>query len=377
MLLKSDIRRILVDFLRSELLLHQQGAAGVETENDNEFFARLPRAVLKEVFAKVACFFGFEKREFSSLDLMTDYAYASYLKKHSVVFTTSGRMGIARQSVHTEQMLEEEVYGLKPFFKDCKRIVALVPSNHWYGFVLTVYLPRTLGIEVVTLPADASASWEKLLYAGDWVVSVPLFWNCFLRAGNRFAAGVTAVSSMAPCKDEVINHLFGAGLTNFIEIYGSGETGSMGVRTHAGAAFELLNFWEVSRRADTPKFKRKSQPEWLLIPDELAFISDRLIRPLRRKENCVEIAGEKIYPKQIEDILLQHPAVNRCRVRLMRPEEGDQLKAFVVLKEGYTPAHEGIIRSYLLQKLTANQMPRSFTFGAELPTAAVGKESDW
>lgn len=376
MLLKSDIRRILIDFLRSELSLHQQ-ATGVETENDSEFFARLPRAVRKEVFAKVARFFGFEEREFSSFDLMADYAYAAYLKKHSVVFTTSGRMGLARQCVHTEQMLEEEVYGLKPFFQGCKRIVALVPSNYWYGFVLTVYLPRMLGIETLVLQADASAPWEKILREGDWMIGVPLFWNCFLRAGNRFVPGVSVVSSMAPCKDDVVNRLFGAGLTNFLEIYGSGETGSMGARTHAGAPFELLNFWEVSRRADTPKFKRKSQAEWLMVPDELAFISDRLIRPLRRKGNCVEVAGEKVYPKQIEDILLQHPAVNRCRVRLMRPEEGDELKAFVVLKEGYTPAHEGIIRSYLLQKLTANQMPRSFTFGAELPTAAVGKESDW
>ena len=377
MLLKSDIRRILVDFLRGELALHQQGAAGVETENDNEFFARLPRAVLKEVFAKVAVFFGFEEREFSSFDLMTDYCYAVYLKKRSVVFATSGRMGLSRYSTHTERMLEEEVHGLSLFLKDCRRIVALVPANHWYGFVLTTYLPRVLGLNVIVLSPDASAAWEKILRAGDYVVSVPLFWNCFLRAGNHFVPGVTAVSSMAPCKNEVINALYQAGASKFIEIYGSGETGSMGVRSGAGDAFELLNFWEVSRKNDTPKFKRKSQPEWMLIPDELAFVSDRLIRPLRRKESCVEVAGEKVYPQQIEDILSKHPAVNRCRVRLMRPEEGKDLKAFVVLKEGYTPAHEGIIRSYLLQKLTSNQMPRSFTFGAELPTAAVGKESDW
>lgn len=377
MLLKSDIRRILVDFLRRELSLHQQGAAGVETENDNEFFERLPRVVRKNVFTKVACFFCYKEREFSSLDLMNDYVYAAYLKKYRITFTTSGRVNESRQNVHTEQMLAEEVEGLRPFFINRKRIVALIPSNHWYGFVFTVYLPRTLGIEVTVLPPDPSASWKKLLQPGDCVIGTPLFWNRFLRAGNRFANDVMAVSSMSSCKDEEIKQLFNAGLTNFLEIYGSAETGSMATRTRAGDPFELLNFWEVSRQKDTPKFKRNSQAEWLLVPDELAFASDRLIRPLRRKEDCVEIGGEKIYPKQIEEILLLHPAVSSCRVRMMRPEEGNQLKAFVVLKEGYTPAHEGIIRGYLLQKLTANQMPRSFTFGAELPTAAIGKESDW
>ena len=76
-------------------------------------------------------------------------------------------------------------------------------------------------------------------------------------------------------------------------------------------------------------------------------------------------------------MLAKHPAVQACRVRLMRPEEGERLKAFIVLNEGYTPEHLGIIRTYLAQRLTVHELPRTFTFGTELPASALGKDADW
>jgi len=378
MILKKDVYRVVVDFFRTELSSYQSEALAVfEEGKEEEFFERLPREVRKNAFDKAALFFGYSSREFSSLALMTEYAYAAYLKNRRVVFTTQNRAGATVTCIHTENMLEEEASALVPFFKGIKRVVSLVPANHWYGFTFTITLPHILGIEVAVLPPLSTQSWEEWLQEGDLVVAFPLFWNYWLRAGNKFAPGVTALSSTAPCKDEIINRLFGAGLAHFAEVYGSSKTGSLAIRTHAGAPFSVLDFWEVSRRTDTPKFKRKSQPEWLMLPDELAFLSDRSIRVLRRKEDCVRVAGVKVYPQEIEQILSKHPAVKNCRVRLMRPDEGKQLKAFVVLKEGYTPAHESIIRTYLSQKLTVYEMPTTFTFGAQLPAAAVGKESNW
>ncbi|MBR4356275.1 MAG: hypothetical protein IKP96_06925, partial [Elusimicrobiaceae bacterium] len=91
----------------------------------------------------------------------------------------------------------------------------------------------------------------------------------------------------------------------------------------------------------------------------------------------VKVAGTNVYPAQVERILASHPAVKDCRVRLMRPEEGERLKAFIVLNEGYGPEHLGIVRTFLSQRLNVYEMPRTFTFGEVLPVTAAGRETDW
>ena len=82
---------------------------------------------------------------------------------------------------------------------------------------------------------------------------------------------------------------------------------------------------------------------WVDLPDETNILDGRFLVPLKRRDACVQVAGINVYPKHVEKILSQHPAVKTCRVRLMRPEEGTRLKAFVVLQDGYTPADDGIV----------------------------------
>ena len=102
-----------------------------------------------------------------------------------------------------------------------------------------------------------------------------------------------------------------------------------------------------------------------------------MLIPLKRSDACVQVAGVNVFPKRVETVLSAHPAVKACRVRLMRPEEGERLKAFIVLNDGYSPGHLGIIRTYLGQRLTVHELPRSFTFGNELPVSSMEKDADW
>jgi len=377
-LIRSDIQRVVVDFLRTESARSQKDALAVfENQNEEEFFNSLPQEIKERAFEKAALFFGYEKRSFSSVSLMTDYAYASYIKNRRLYFLTSGSTGTPKQCIHTEQMLLEESFGLSPLFVPIKRVISLVPSNHLYGFTFTVVLPHILKVPVVVLPALPTQDWNSVLKEGDLVAGFPLFWNYWLQAGNTFQNGISALSSTAPCKDEIITGLFDAGLSHFTEIYGSSETGVMGFRHEAGEPFTLMPFWEKSVMDGVLKIKRKSQAEWISLPDEIEITPDGKIRPLRRKDFCVQVAGINVFPKHVEQVLAQHPAVKECRVRLMRPEEGERLKAFIVLNEGYIPDHLGIIRTYLSRKLTIHEMPRAFTFGDSLPTAELGKDADW
>ena len=79
MLLLNDVKRILTDMFRTELARKKADSLAVFDENNKaDFFEQLPQDILKTVSDKAAIFFGYEPRVFSSLDLMTDYAYAAF-----------------------------------------------------------------------------------------------------------------------------------------------------------------------------------------------------------------------------------------------------------------------------------------------------------
>lgn len=378
MLLLNDVKRILTDMFRTELARQKADALAVfDGKNEDDLFARLPQDILKTVSDKAAIFFGYEPRVFSSLNLMTDYAYAAFLHGRQLTFLTSGSTGTPKRCEHTLNMIEEEAYGVASDFKGVKRVVSLVPSNHMYGFTFTVMLPHALNVPVLVLPALPTQPWNEILQEGDLVAGFPLFWNYWVRLENPFPKGVHAMSSTAPCKKEIIDALYSLGASQFTEIYGASETGAIARRHHSTEPFELFPFWDVSLTDDQPQIKRKSQNRWLTLPDEVESTQGRFLIPLKRSDACVQVAGINVFPKRVEAVLAAHPAVKACRVRLMRPEEGERLKAFIVLNEGYTQEHLGIIRTYLAQRLTVHELPRTFTFGSELPVSAMGKDADW
>lgn len=377
MLSKADIKRMLGDLMRTELARKRVDALAVfESDDIDEVFVRMPQELLQNVFIHTAAVFGFEPRAFSNLDLMTDFSFASYIKTGGVTFLTSGSTSTPKKCFHSNSMIQEEACGLKFLFPKVRRVVSLVPSSHLYGFSFTVALPRTLNVPVITLPALPTQPWEKLLEEGDLMVGFPLFWNYWLRCGNRFPPGIYTLSSTSPCKDETIQGLLDAGTAGFTEIYGASETGSIAHRHLPAVPFEILPFWETLN-APTPKIRRISGGEWKRLPDQVELKGERFLIPLKRTDEGVQVAGINVYPKRVEEVLSAHPAIKECRVRLMRPEEGNRLKAFIVFNEGYSQEHLGIIRTYLAQKLTVHELPRTFTFGEHLPVSHLGKDSDW
>ena len=378
MLNRNDVKRIICDVFRTESARRKIDVLAVFETEEYNLFATVAPEVLKPSFQLCSVLFGYPERAFSSLDLMTDYAYASFARNRQITFLTSGSSATPKPCVHTMGMLEEEAYGVVPFFQGVRRIVSLVPSCHLYGFSFTVMLPHALAVPVVSLPALPAQPWDKILQEGDLLVGFPLFWNYWLQTQQHFPKGVQVLSSTSPCKDETIAGLYDAGVSYFTEIYGASETGAIAHRHHPQEYFELFPFWEVSLQdSQKPRIKRVSQNVWLDLPDQVSVQRGRFLVPLGRTDDSVQVAGINVYPKQVEKVLAAHPAVKECRVRLMRPEEGERLKAFIVLNEGYTPEHLGIIRTYLSQHLTVHEFPRSFTFGPKLPQTPLGKDADW
>ncbi|WP_143325626.1 AMP-binding enzyme [Caballeronia sordidicola] len=75
---------------------------------------------------------------------------------------------------------------------------------------------------------------------------------------------------------------------------------------------------------------------------------------------------------------MEHPEIADASVRLMRPDEGVRLKAFVVPRDPSGIAElRTSLEAWLRDRLTSLELPKAITFGASLPKNGMGKCMDW
>jgi len=112
---------------------------------------------------------------------------------------------------------------------------------------------------------------------------------------------------------------------------------------------------------------------WLYTGDIAKMDSDGYFYIVDRKKDMIISGGFNIYPREVEDVLYEHPAVKHA-VAAGIPDEyrGEMLKVYIVLKEGMT-ADEGEIIAFCRERLAKYKVPRAVEFRRELPMTMVGK----
>lgn len=92
-----------------------------------------------------------------------------------------------------------------------------------------------------------------------------------------------------------------------------------------------------------------------------------------RKKDLINAAGYKVWPREVEDVLLAHPAVREAAV-VGVPDEyrGETVKAFVSLKAAASASGEELI-GFCRERMAAYKYPRSVEVLDELPKSATGK----
>jgi long-chain acyl-CoA synthetase len=112
---------------------------------------------------------------------------------------------------------------------------------------------------------------------------------------------------------------------------------------------------------------------WLHTGDIARMDEKGYFQIVDRKKDMIICGGFNVYPRDVEEALFQHPAVQEAAV-VGIPDEyrGETVKAFVVLKEGMVATETDII-AHCRQYLAAYKVPTSVEFRAELPKSAVGK----
>jgi long-chain acyl-CoA synthetase len=112
---------------------------------------------------------------------------------------------------------------------------------------------------------------------------------------------------------------------------------------------------------------------WLRTGDMGELTPDGYVRITGRLREMVKVAGEMVFPAEVEAGLLKHPAVAECGVTGVKDErKGESLQAFVVLREGATATEDELLR-HCRSVLAAYKAPRSVAFRTELPKGPTGK----
>jgi len=112
---------------------------------------------------------------------------------------------------------------------------------------------------------------------------------------------------------------------------------------------------------------------WLHSGDLGKMDKDGYFYVVDRKKDMVISGGYNVYPKEIEDVYLEHPKVaEAAAIGVPHPTRGEQVKLMLVLKEGEKATEEEMIE-YCSDKLAKYKWPTMVEFRSELPKSAVGK----
>jgi long-chain acyl-CoA synthetase len=112
---------------------------------------------------------------------------------------------------------------------------------------------------------------------------------------------------------------------------------------------------------------------WLHTGDLGRIDADGFITITGRKKDLIISAGENIYPREIEELLAQHPKIKECAVIGVKDEvRGEVPKAFIIPREGET-LDEKEVRSFCREHLAHFKIPRIIDIVADLPRTPTGK----
>jgi long-chain acyl-CoA synthetase len=112
---------------------------------------------------------------------------------------------------------------------------------------------------------------------------------------------------------------------------------------------------------------------WLHSGDVGVFDPEGYLYIVDRIKDIIITGGENVFPKEVEDLLHQHRAVNECGVvGLPHHEYGEAVTAFVMLKPNMTVDERELI-AFCKERIARYKVPKSIRFVEDLPKTPQGK----
>jgi long-chain acyl-CoA synthetase len=148
------------------------------------------------------------------------------------------------------------------------------------------------------------------------------------------------------------------------KVLGVGEAGELAVK----GPQVMKGYWK--KPEETAMLLRDG---WLLTGDIACMDGDGYFFITDRKKDLIKHKDYSVYPREIEDVLYEHPAVKLCAV-VGKPDvaAGEVVVAFVVLKEGAVVSGQELM-GFVNGKVAPYKAIREVEFRAELPISSAGK----
>jgi long-chain acyl-CoA synthetase len=331
---------------------------------------------------------------------------------------TGGTTGVAKGAMLTHyNLVSNALYGaaIWPVTEKDVSLCAL-PLYHIYGMTATMNMPMAVGAACVLLPTfhvgQVVKTIQKLkvtIFSGAPAMyiainSKPNAKNFNLRSVRACVSGGSALppavrkkfmeltggilvegyglSETSPITH--VNPLTGAGVkdgsigpplseTDAIivdlddrdKILPAGEVGELAVK----GPQVMKGYW--NQEAET---KSALKDGWFLTGDIAKMDEDGYFYIVDRKKDMINVGGFKVYPREVEDILFEHPDIKEAGV-VGIPDEftGEAVKAFVVLKDPSKKLTEQAVTDFCLERLAKFKAPKKVEFVQELPKTLIGK----
>ena len=144
----------------------------------------------------------------------------------------------------------------------------------------------------------------------------------------------------------------------------SGQTGEIVIRGP-----NVMTAYENNPKANADAF----YGDWFRTGDQGVMDSDGYVAITGRLKEIINRGGEKISPREVDEIIMEHPAVHQC-VTFAMPHEmlGEDVAAAIVLRQG-TAATDKELREFASARLAPYKVPRKILIVTEIPVGATGK----
>ncbi len=333
----------------------------------------------------------------------------------AVLIFTSGTAGSPRAAMLSHGNLQsniDQMVNAGSATNDADVVYGVLPMFHIFGLNVVLGISLSVGATVVLVQRfDPSTALETILERKVTVVpGAPPMWVAFSTfddaPADAFASVRIAFTGAAKMPEEAIRRIQSRFGIHVAEGYGLTEAsptvtssssnefrvGSVGKVVH-GIDVRLVDennddvldgdageIWVKGPNVfkgylgDAESTARVLTSDGWLRTGDIAITDDEgFLYLIDRAKDLIIVSGFNVYPKEVEDVLAEHPGVSEVGViGVPHPHTGEAVKAFVVTKPGAHLDEDDLI-AYCMDELARYKCPSKILFVDELPRNVSGK----
>jgi len=314
---------------------------------------------------------------------------------------TSGTTGAAKGALHTHASLLAGIASVRVAWRwsEADRLILALPLFHVHGLCVGLFGSLLAGGSILLQPAfEVDAVLDAVAAGATLFFGVPTMY-ARLAASPRLGelAGLRlCVSGSAPLAPALFERIAAGGGQRVVERYGMSETlmnisnpvegerrpGSVGLPL-PGVEVELASDGEILLRGPNLFAGYWDNPEataaaftaggWFRTGDLAVRAPDGYHSIVGRSKELIISGGFNVHPREVEEVLLGHPAVAEVAVAGTPSEEWGEVVTAYVVPRGAGPPDAAELAAFAAARLATYKRPRLIHFVTGLPRNALGK----